>query len=204
MKVSVLERLFVTERLRKQVSKSSRVGGFATPLLEEQPVSVEELPILVSNTQGEFVKVAKRSASGHARFAFSEVAVDEEDRILRNLYTSLWTLSVENQWGNRHATLQAAIEKMGTTPKIAIIPMLSLMAMFGTELSESDVNMLTLAQGYVSKLGEVHILVADIAPGTGLVLPHPQFVGYYTRVDDRLGILVKNLRQIALVNHELA
>jgi hypothetical protein len=58
MRVSALELLLETERIRRQAAVTTGVG-FAVPALYEFPVEAVMAPVLVSNSRGSFVLGAR-------------------------------------------------------------------------------------------------------------------------------------------------
>lgn len=81
MRVSALDRLFVTERIRRQAAQIEHGGGFALPVLQERGVKRDDAPLVATNMRGSFVQV-RSSRDGYARFAFTECEREDESMLI--------------------------------------------------------------------------------------------------------------------------
>jgi hypothetical protein len=190
IKVSALERILVTERVRRHAAKD---GGFAFPTLSECTVKVTESPFLATNMRGTFLpsslrRVSERSAEGLIRYAFTECPLEDEGQLLSKLYRVLWDLSRQYQWSNRCKSIAEAkvtMEGFGLEPKALVAPVTSL------KISAKDAGELMFVQGHMAKVEGLKILGSELSEGTAILAAAPSHVGIYMRSDDYLGILIK-------------
>jgi hypothetical protein len=78
----------------------------------------------------------------------------------------------------------------GFEPRSLVVSYSLLEKASGQELSREDADKLMAAQGYVTKVDDCQVLVADFSPGRALVVASPALAGFYTRSDDRVGLLL--------------
>jgi hypothetical protein len=61
-------------------------------------------------------------------------------------------------------------------------------------MTREEADRLMGLQGYISK-GDQQILVADLAKGDALLAASPSVLGFYTRIDDSVGVLMTRVDQ---------
>jgi hypothetical protein len=84
-----------------------------------------------------------------------------------------------------------------------VIPFSLLKEACGEAMSIEDVEKLMLMQGYVSKTGDLYILIGDLDPGTAILTAAPKLVGTYTRSDTALALQFFRVdRAVVLVGRE--
>lgn len=205
MRVSALDRILATERVGRRTT-STHHGGFAHPVLHERSVTLDEGPFVVSNKRGSFVQTRRRQ-DGTIWAGFSDVPVGGEGTFLRELYLSLWRISVESAWHNRCSALSEAspvMTSLGFSPRCVIVPHDLLTEACGNDLTAQDADRLMLAQGYVAKVGEAFVLAGDLPAGAALVTTMPSVVGTYTRTDQSLAVMLFRAdRAVVLVGEGL-
>lgn len=122
--------------------------------------------------------------------------------MLVRVVDGLWGLSETNGWNNRCNSLSEASAKMRLQPRSIVVPYDLVEKVSG--LSRSDADRLMSAQGYIAS-GEQQVLVADLPPGHALVAAAPTLLGFYTRVDDRLGLMLTRIDEsVFLIRGESA
>jgi hypothetical protein len=197
----ILERLLVTERLRR---RSTQSGGFAVPGLQERPGDPKEGPFVATNMRGGIL-LTRPSREGCVRYGFSDVPLEQEDQFFLKLLDMLWLLSENQGWTNRCDSIPQAYNRMGQSgysPRALVIPYPLLQEASGSMLSPSEAANMMKLHGYVAQSQGMDILVADIPAGHALLVTSPPLVGFYTRMDNHLGILLQRANQtLMMVRH---
>lgn len=188
---TALERLLLTERHRRQANETG-LAGFAQPMLSERALDVGLEPLVVSNARGNLVATRVSRLRGVARYGFFECPPEEEGMLLPRFFSELWALSASNGWGNRCTSLSEASAKMKLQARSIVVP-------YGlvervSSLTRAEADRLMTGQGYISK-GDQQILVADLPDGHAMLTAAPALLGFYTRVDIQLGILLTRADQ---------
>lgn len=203
MKISALERILETDRIRQQTAVKT-MAGKARPVLYETEVGPDDLPLLSSNLRGSFL-LTPRSRDGTARFAFTECPLGSEDQLLNELYEVLWRMSVQYEWANRCTSIGAAkarMESLGLRPKAFILGPSFLEEAAGN-ITEDDADKLMMMQGHIAEVEGVMALAANLLPGRAILATTPSQVGDYVRVGDYVGILIHQAdRSLVLVGDE--
>ena len=198
-KKTALERLLVTERHRRRTDESTQ-AGFAVPAISERPLDAALEPLAVTDARGRLVSTRVSRPRGVARYGFFECSVDEEDSLLPRVFESLWEMSIANQWRNRCTSLAEVSGKMQLEPRSIVVPYGWVEKVSGMTRAEAD--RLMALNGCISK-GDQQILVADFPERQALVAAAPAVLGFYTRIDDRLGVLMTQVdRAVFLVRGE--
>src|SRR5262245_22951310 len=196
---TALERLLVTERHRRQADESSQVG-FAVPALSERVIEPSHEPLVVSDGRGRLVPTRVSRTRGVARYGFFECATADEGRLIPEIFATLWKLSTESGWDNRCTSLTEAVSKMRLEPRSIVVPYGWVERAAGVTREEADRSM--ALQGFVSK-GDQQVLVGDLPDCYAIVAASPPLVGFYTRIDDRLGLMLTRVDQtLQLVRQE--
>ncbi len=180
----VLERLLVAER-RKQ--RGANVG-FSVPALEERSASQEDGPFFVTNMRGQFLPT-RVSSAGMVRFGFSQIPPEDDDKLLVPLHR---TISSQEP-AKRCTTIKEAAERLRTSGfdvRSVVLPESWLPEICGPDFDTSNAKTLMEKQGYVTKVEEAQVLVADLPSDLAFVAAAPALVGVYTRIADYLGLLV--------------
>lgn len=205
MKATVLERLLTTERIPRRADESTQ-AGFAVPALQERPLELEAEPLLVTNMRGSFVTTMVSRHRGVARFGLDECLPADEPRLLREMLRILTETSEQNSWDNRCRNLAEATGLMrsrGFEPRTVVVPY-SLLEQIGEGLTRDEADSLMTVQGYVVLTEGVQVLVADLEPGKALMAASPALSGFYTRSDDRLGIMLTRVDRALCIINDLA
>lgn len=196
MRATVLERLFQTDRLRRR----STTAGFAVPGLFERAVLEHQAPFVASNMRSSFI-LTRRSIEGNVRHGFSEVSVDDEDRLLVELFRVLWDLGRTHHWPNRCNSIEqarATLEALELGPEAWVVPFSLVEEIAGEPLSREDAEMLMVEQGYVAQTSDgIRVMVAELPADTAMLCTYP--LGYYTRVDNWVGLLVCQADRCAIL-----
>lgn len=181
---TTLERILVPERERRRADESTG-AGFAIPALGERPVEEDQMPIWVTNMRVDLVPVRLGSAKT-ARYGFSEILPEQEPLLLQVILRQLLKAE-QTQPSLRDACLWMQAQDL--EPCHAVVPYDQLLDVCDSKLSRDEADQTMSQQGHIGKVvGGVKVIAADIqAP---LVVAHPQMAGYYTRSDDRLGIML--------------
>ena len=204
MKISVLERMLVAERMRQKAS-------FAPPVANRRAASHDEGPWVVTNTKGDVVLTRlqhdPKFEEDFVLQGFFDCPIDEESPLVSRLYDTLWASSKKHGWDNRCKSLKDSAAKMaslGYDPKWLLIPHSEVEEVCGGELTPEDVEKLTLVKGYVAEVDSVKVLVTDALPeGAAILGTLPSLVGHYMRSYDYLSILLAGVnRTIVLVGHD--
>lgn len=180
-----LERMLVAER---HSQRANRGAGHSIPALQERPSSPEEAPFLSTNMKRAFLPTRLSSAST-VRFGFSSVSLGEDDQLLLPLHQAISALSKEG----RCTSLGEAMTRLRTNnyePRTVVIPESWLPEICGPDFDVSTAKTLMGRQGYVSKVDEMQVLVADLPSDKAFVATAPALVGIYTRIADYLGLLL--------------
>jgi hypothetical protein len=201
MRLSVLERILCVERFRRQASPA---GGFSVPVMLQWPVGPDSEPFLVSSSRGQFLKGC-RSENGSARLAF--FLEEEEDDAFERLLKDLRSISVEHSWGNRCNSIreaQAFMVGQGLEPRMLVVPY-SMLREVGVDVGQEEAENLMLAQGCIAEVEGLRVITSTVlSPGSAVLSAAPALVGTCVRVDDRLGLLIRQAnRSIALVGNVL-
>jgi hypothetical protein len=197
----VLERILVTERVRRRMARS---GDFAVPVVQEREGVPKDGPYVATGTRGQLI-LTRPSRDNLVRFGFFEVPLEEEDAFFSKALTLLWDLSVEHDWGNRCDSVPNGLARMvqcGYEPKSVVLPFQLLKYACGSEITLEEAEKLMRYQGYVAEIDEVKYLVADINSGKAIIMAAPPLVGYYTRADNHIGVLLQRAdRALMLVRY---
>ncbi len=202
MKISILERLLVSERFRPMVS--TKTGAILPPIVTKSRTSREEAPHVVSRAKGGFT-ITLPSLAGEVMQGFSMCPLEEEDIVVRSLYDTLWEMGKVYGWNNRYVSLEAALTRPDSAafpPKAAVVPFSTLQEIVGNELSEEEAERITLARGCVAEVSGVKIISARgaLPPGTAIIATTPQLVGTYMRASEHMSILIMRAdRSLVLV-----
>lgn len=184
MPFRALERMLSPERIHQ---RAGRVG-YAVPALQERPTPSEEGPFLVTNMRSQFVST-RVSREGLVRYAFSEVPPENDDEILVKIHE---TILAQPNWSNRCTSIveaMAFLRQQSLEPRTIVLPTQWLPEIDpGIEIEGAKTLM--SHQGYVTKLDDVQVLVADLPLEKALVAAAPTLTGVYTRISDFLGILL--------------
>lgn len=204
MRASALERLLTVER---EARRSSMHGGFSIPAMSERAAAKDEAPFLVTNMRRTLLPT-RLSVDGNVRFGFSECLPEQDGALLVELHRVLSELSLRSGWNNRCRGLSEAVERirmLGSEPFHLVVGPDQLTEACGETVSVEDAEKMMLAQGFVVKVSGVKVLAGPLLPGTAMVTASPSQLGVYTRVDDRLGLLLKRVdRAVVLVGDGLA
>lgn len=206
MKTTVLERLLTTERIPRRADESTR-AGFAVPAIQERPVDTDAEPLLVTNMRGSLVPTVISPTRGVARFALDECLPEEEPRLLREVLLRLKAVSESNGWKNRCTNLAEASGLMrtrGLEPRSIVISYSLLEKAGAGELTREEADNLMTVQGYIALVSGVQILVADFEPGEALVVASPSLAGFYSRSDDRVGLMLTRADRAFYIVNDVA
>jgi len=165
--------------------------------MSERPTEVNLEPLAATNARGQLVLTTVSRARGVARYGFFECPTEAENALPSRFHSDLWRLSEANGWGNRCTSLTEASARIPFEPRSIVVPYAWIEKVTGIPRDEAE-RLMSL-NGFVSK-GEQQILVADLPEGHALVAAAPALLGTYTRIDDRLGVLMTQVdRAIFLV-----
>lgn len=205
IRATTLDRLFSPERQRRQAASIDHGGGFATPVMSERLVTPEDLPVLSSNMKGRFVRPGV-AHEGRVRFAFFECAIEDEGQALVELQRQLLKLVECHDWSNAHRSLEGARNFMrahSLEPHSLVLPRDELEVVCGADLDDDVIDRLVTTTGFVAEVDGLHVLPGP--PGVALLLAAPALAGVYSRVDDRLGLLVTRAdRAVVVIEDGLA
>lgn len=195
--MTVLSTLLSPERYRPRLAKAAG-NNLNVPVMAELRYGVGEVvdPVLVTNMRGSVVSTRK-SSEGVVRYGFSEIPLEDEDTFITKMYQCIQEASVRLGWSNRCVTALDGIQKMrslGLEPKYVVLPKGEF-----TEQEGKDAERLTLAQGHVTDLDGVQVLLASLPKGASIVTATPALVGVYTRVGEGLGMLLQRVDQTVMV-----
>lgn len=203
---TALERILVTEREPRRTDETN-FSGFAVPGLIERPLDVDQEPLLSTNMRRSFVPTVVSRVRKTARCGLSECLPEEESELLAELWRVAWALSLQNGWHNRCTSLPEAAARMrsqGIEPRSLVVPYSLVEQVSGQALTREEANNLMVAQGFVTEAKGVQVLVADIPDGKAFMVASPVLAGFYTRVDDRLGVLLTRVPQTLMLIDGLA
>jgi hypothetical protein len=193
MEASVLERMLVVERHRRKAPLGG--GDFSVPALEERPVEEFDEPLLVTNMRGDWVQT-RRSGSGYGRFGFTECEVGDE----AHLVSSLWATLTKVPWAIKCNDVATAVRRVDAAKTLLVS--YEMLKEFSSEtLTTEEVAKIIFAQGYITKVGELGLLASEGLSGrTAIVTTVPALTGFYTRIDDHLGLMLLSAdKTIAMV-----
>ena len=128
-----------------------------------------------------------------ARYGMTECFPEQEGTLLSALWGVLWLTSVEKGWSNRCKNIAEAVGCMraqGIEPRSLVVSFELLEAASGQALTKEEAETLMTAQGYITATDGVQVLMADFLVGQALVVASPSLAGFYTRADDRLGVML--------------
>jgi hypothetical protein len=206
MPVSILGRVFVSERhnmrMPERLEASMRSGVSARPILNEVEVQDDVEPLLVTNADCRFVPTRVSRARGTARYAFSEVPLDDEPKMLAEMYMALLDASLSQGWSNRCNSVSEAVDRLRSSsiePAFLIVPETVLPDICGPQYDPAQTAGRMMKQGYVAVVDKMKVLPADLSPGSALVLASPSFFGLYTRVGDYLGVMIQRADRSVMV-----
>lgn len=188
VRASALERLLRTERVRRRSTPS----GFAVPALHETAIEPEDGPFLVTTATGPGFAPGRARPDRTLWAGFKECSLDEEGPLLRQLYDRLWSLSEENGWANRCSRLEEAsplLDGFGFEPVSLVVPLSFLGEACGEEITTEEAETLMATQGYVTMLGDVQVLSAELPEGAAILTPGISLAGTYVRADDYLAVM---------------
>jgi hypothetical protein len=123
--------------------------------------------------------------------------LEEEDTFVSKVYSCIQEASVRLGWANRCVTALDGIQKMrslGLEPKYVVLPKGDF-----SEKEGQDAERLTLAQGHVTDLDGVQVLLAHLPNGSSIVTATPALVGVYTRVGGGMGLLFQRVDRTVMV-----
>ena len=206
MKISILERLLHAERHRRKVHGGD--SSFVPPVATSFASQPEQGPWLTTLSKGNFVPT-HRDKHGFVAQAFTDCPLEEEGRLLRDLYGILITLRGVFRWTNVCKSLVEAKLRMTTAgfePKYLVVPFTDLGSVVGSSLTADEAEMLMLTQGCVADVGGVKILTSgdELPKGSAILSTLPSIVGVYNRVYDHVGITIFQAdRSLVLVSDEV-
>lgn len=194
MKVSVLQFVMDTERVRQRAASGAGTG-FSRPVLCEHKARPQEAPFLATNSRSDLV-LTRASSEGRVRFAFAECLVESEATLLNKLYEGIWSISSQHRWHNRCSSLEKAVDTMklsGIRPKAAIL---------GPEFEDE----MKALKNTSTDIGDLRVLVSDQLTGRAMLTSAPDQVGMYVRSGDYLALLFCQAdKSVVLVgNHDVA
>lgn len=195
--MTALERMLIPEREPRRAAETSQVG-FAVPGLLERTLEVDQEPLLATDMRGSFVPTRVSRIRKIARCGLSECLPEDEAGLLAELWRVAWGLSVEQGWYNRCTNLAEAAGLMraqGYEPRSVVIPYSLVHEASGQALNREEADNLMFAQGYIAEVNGVQILAADLPERKSLMVASPALAGFYTRVDDRLGVLLTRVNR---------
>lgn len=192
MKVSILERLLHAERHRRKVHGAN--SSFVPPVATRFVCEAKQAPWVTSLSSGHFAPT-HRDKEGFVAQAFTDCPIEEEGRLLRDLYDTLLTLHGLFRWTNVCKTIVEAKTRMaaaGFEAKYLVVPFADLKDVVGSGLTLDEAEMLMMTQGCVADVGGVKILtVGDELPnGSAILSTMPSIVGVYNRVYDHVGVTI--------------
>lgn len=206
MPVSILGRFLVSERrnmrMPEKLEASVRSGVSSRPILNEIPIEEDAGPLLVTNASGQFVPTVRSKTRGVARYAFSEIPVEEESQLIAELYMTLLEASLAKRWRNRCNSVAEAVDRLREStlePTYLIVPEEALPEICGPDYDPAMVDHLMMTQGFVSVVDEIRILPANLPSNGALVTTAPALVGLYTRVGDYLGVMLQRVDRTVMV-----
>lgn len=203
MRASALERLLIPER---EPRRASAHGGFALPALSERAAEEDEGPYLATTMRPVFLET-RRNREGNVRFGYMDLMPEDEHILVSCLYQTLCEVSIRHGWANRCRSLEEAtklLQQLGFDPYHLVVGPGLLEEACGAPLSVEDAEKLMMVQGYVAEVGELKVLAADLPSGAAMVTTSPSLFGVYSRVDDRLGLLLKRVdRAVVLVTDDM-
>lgn len=203
MKPSVLERILNSNRLRGDS------GGANPPILMHLPTSQVEGPWVTSLTRRAFVKT-RMTSDGYIGQGFSKCPIDDEDSLLSRLFSDLWSISSDSGWSNRCSKLDQAIPLMssfGMVPSFLTVPFSSLSQVLEENMSEEDVEKISLTKGYITEVSGIKVISARAAlpEGSAILSTTRGLTGYYNRARDFVGVsILKANQSLVLVKNDLA
>ncbi len=205
MKISILERLLHAERHRPKLDNS---GSFVTPKAMSFATDPQQGPWVTSLSKGQFAPT-HQDKNGFVAQAFTECPLEEEGRLLRELYGTLTTLRGVFRWTNVCRTIVEAKQRMvsaGYETKNLVVPFADLAEIVGSSLTLEEAEMLMLTQGCVADVGGVKILTVgnELPKGSAILSTLPAIVGVYNRVYDHVGVTIFQAdRSLVLVSDEV-
>lgn len=200
MIVSAFEGLLVPERVRR---KAAREGGFAVPVFQERVVD-DCGPFLASNAKGSFLQPTL-SSDNRIRYGFSECPIDQEANLLVEYLRVLWDISSRFSWSNRCSGLAQAHRLLGVSgyePRTLLVSRAKVSKIGGEQLAEEDVAKIILGQGHLTEVEGVRVLPVSIPEEWMLLATAAPLVGFYTRVDNYLGLLFQRINQTVVLIRE--
>ncbi len=195
-------RLFVIEQHRQRRANV----GFGVPAFEEREVKEDVGPLLVTNARGTFVPT-KVSSRGVARYGFSHCPIERESGLVAELHRVLTETSLRQGWSNRCSSVPEAVDRLrtgGVIPRSLVISDSLLPSICGPDYDLASVRRLMAAQGFVTMVDGMQVLLGDLPEGAALVAAAPAGVGYYTRIGDHLGVLVQRVNRALMVVNRVA
>lgn len=172
------------------------------PALQERPTDAEEAPFLATNMRSQFIPT-RLGSTGLVRYGFSESPHEEDDLFVQRIHDAI---SSQPDWTNRCSSLADAMAYLragGLEPR-SIVVSEKCLPEISPDLVIEDAQKMMGHQGYVTKIEDVQVLIADIPVEKALVAAAPSLVGVYTRVGDYLGVLLLRAdRSIVAVTRDL-
>lgn len=191
MKLTILDRLLSPNRRRR---KMISYGQLAAPIATRDAAAPEDAPWVVSLSTGTFT-MTRPDREGYIGQAFFECPSENEDTVTRNLYRTLWNLSVKHGWDNRCGSIDQAIKKMeagSLKPESLAVPFSLLSEVCGQDLTEEEADRITLAKGCVTEVAGVRVYsVRKALPdNAAMLVTAPALAGTYTRIHDHVALTV--------------
>lgn len=161
----------------------------------EVPLESSSEPLVVTNAMGWLVVTRVSRTNSLGRYGFFECPTTAEQNLMPRIFSDLWGLSRNLGWKNRCSSLSEATGKMRLPPRSVVVPYSLVEQASGEALSREDCDRLMTTQGYIADKNGQQILVANLEDGQALLAATPALVGVYTRIDDWLGLLLKQVDQ---------
>lgn len=187
MRASALEKILCVERHRRR----STSAGPSNAVCHTRAVKGDDGPFIVTSSKG-FLQTRRREGD-EIWAGFLSCDLEEETLLLKLFFRQVWNISVQADWGNRCSSLTDAMDLaalLGFEPFGIVIPISDLKEVSGEALTLEEAEKLMRYQGFVAKVQNVHVFVADLDPGTALVTSDPAELGTYLRTDDALAIMI--------------
>jgi hypothetical protein len=170
--------------------------------MNEIPVEEDVEPLLVTNAARRFVPTIRSKTRGIARYAFSDVPLEDEPALFAELYMSLLEASLVNGWKNRCSSVVEAVDRLAADdfePGFLMVSAEKIPDICGPDYDSAVVEQLMMTQGYVTVVNGIKVLPAELSPDAAVVTASPEMLGLYTRVGDFLGIMLQRVNRSIMV-----
>ena len=150
-------------------------------------------PVVVTGTRGQLL--LGKTKDEYVKYGFFECPLESELKVASNFFRELSEISGSQRWTNQVDSLELALQTLRGSfegPQTVIADFRRISGLTGVESEEARNRMAKF--GLVLDRRDTQYLALDFSdPAMAVVCVAPNLLGWYTRSDDYLGIILTNV-----------